>query len=90
MAQAGSNYEKNWRSKISLDCPFKYLLKRHKLSNLWYHFGNSRACVTIENNIREFPKNIFVFLPEEGKRGGMKKTPLIKSKFTSTKLFDKI
>ena len=23
MAQAGSNYEKN-RSKISLDCPFKY------------------------------------------------------------------
>ena len=23
MAQAGSNYEKNWRSKISLDCPFK-------------------------------------------------------------------
>ena len=24
MVQAGSNYEKNWRSKISLDCPFKY------------------------------------------------------------------
>ena len=23
VAQAGSNYEKNWRSKISLDCPFK-------------------------------------------------------------------
>ena len=24
LAQAGSNYEKNWGSKISLDCPFKY------------------------------------------------------------------
>ena len=23
MAQAGSNDEKNWKSKISLDCPFK-------------------------------------------------------------------
>ena len=23
VAQAGSNYEKNWSSKISLDCPFK-------------------------------------------------------------------
>ena len=23
MAQAGLNGEKNWRSKISLDCPFK-------------------------------------------------------------------
>ena len=22
VAQAGSNYEKNWKSKISLDCPF--------------------------------------------------------------------
>ena len=27
VAQAGSNYEeKNWRSKISLDCPFKCYL----------------------------------------------------------------
>ena len=23
VAKAGSNYEKNWGSKISLDCPFK-------------------------------------------------------------------
>ena len=25
MAQTVSNYEKNWMSKISLDCPFRYL-----------------------------------------------------------------
>ena len=24
MAQVGWNYEKNWRSKISLDCPFNH------------------------------------------------------------------
>ena len=30
MAQAGLNNEKNWRSKISLDCPFKTLETRHR------------------------------------------------------------
>ena len=26
VAKAGANDEKNWRSKISLDCPFKFRL----------------------------------------------------------------
>ena len=35
MAQAGSNVEKNWGSKISLDCPFKYILFNQCIINFY-------------------------------------------------------
>ena len=36
MAQAGLNDEKNWKSKISLDCPFK---KVWWSKELWWSYG---------------------------------------------------
>ena len=49
MAQTGSSEEKNWRSKISLDCPFQpiviklfthaTLLMHNNYSNLFYYYN---------------------------------------------------
>ena len=37
VAQAGSNDEKKWRSKISLDCPFKKVDVIHSVKKLVVH-----------------------------------------------------
>ena len=34
VAQASSNYEKNWGSKISLDCPFK--AQHHEIFEFYF------------------------------------------------------
>ena len=47
MAQVGLNYEKNWRSKISLDCPYKGKDQRNTIKNN-HRVQDQRA--TIKNN----------------------------------------
>ena len=51
MAQAGSNYEEeeNWRSKISLDCPFKGDTRSTCKNNV------STALVLLPNEKLAFP-----------------------------------
>ena len=44
MAQAGSNDEKNWSSKISLDCPFKvhirFLITKFYSASIYKFFSS--------------------------------------------------
>ena len=53
-AQAGSNDEKNWRSKVSLDCPFKGIVSRD--------FDRLQMIFVNRNGVPDVPLEVYSFL----------------------------
>ena len=56
MAEAGSNYEKNWRSKILLDCPFKLTF------NVSFSTVTLRLAKIIQKILVLFTLKLFIFI----------------------------
>ena len=55
MAQAGLNDEKNWQSKISLDCPFKKATTMLKIYTLCYNLRGKYICEVIKLLVHSQP-----------------------------------
>ena len=62
MAQAGLNYEKNWRSKISLNCPFKSCFGCLWILLFWEMYLSSFKCFWILLFLRIVPELFWMFL----------------------------